>query len=80
MTINMYLGRMFIWSNFELPLTKTNFLGGVCDLNDLTTFLFYRRLVMPGQFEPRCEKTGLRGFRPGLTQTGLYSHRKELES
>ena len=21
----------------------------------------------------RCEKTGLRGFRPGLTQTGLYS-------
>ena len=26
--------------------------------------------------EPRCEKTGLRGFRPGPTQTGLYSHRK----
>ena len=26
-------------------------------------------------FEPRCEKTGLRGFRPGPTQTGLYSHR-----
>ena len=25
-------------------------------------------------FEPHCEKTGLRGFRPGLTQTGLYSH------
>ena len=24
--------------------------------------------------EPRCEKTGLRGFRPGPTQTGLYSH------
>ena len=23
--------------------------------------------------EPRCEKTGLRGFRPGRTQTGLYS-------
>ena len=23
--------------------------------------------------EPRCEKTGLRGFRPGPTQTGLYS-------
>ena len=21
-------------------------------------------------FEPRCEKTGLRGFRPGPTQTG----------
>ena len=26
-------------------------------------------------FEPRCEKTGLWGFRPGPTQTGLYSQR-----
>ena len=26
--------------------------------------------------EPRCKKTGLRGFRPGPTQTGLYSHRR----
>ena len=24
-------------------------------------------------YEPRCEKTGLRGFRPGPTQTGLCS-------
>ena len=31
-------------------------------------------------YEPRREKTGLRGFRPGLTQTNLYSHRKELEA
>ena len=30
--------------------------------------------------ESRCEKTGLRGFRPGLTQTGLYSHRRWLEA
>ena len=30
--------------------------------------------------EPRREKTGLRGFRPGLTQTDQYSHRKELEA
>ena len=27
-------------------------------------------------FEPRSEKTGLRGFRPGPTQTGLYSHKR----
>ena len=27
-------------------------------------------------YEPRCEKTGLRGFPPGPTQTGLYNHRK----
>ena len=33
-----------------------------------------------GLNEPRCEKTGLRGFRPGPTQTGLYSHRRWLEA
>ena len=31
-------------------------------------------------FEPRSEKTGLRGFRPGPTQTGLYNHRRWLEA
>ena len=31
-------------------------------------------------FEPPREKTGLRGFRPGLTQTGLHSHRRWLEA
>ena len=25
-------------------------------------------------YEPRCEKTGPRGFRPGPTQTGLCNH------
>ena len=29
--------------------------------------------------EPHCEKTGLRDFRSGMTQTGLYSHRRWLE-
>ena len=31
------------------------------------------------KFEPRSEKTGLRGFQPGPTQTGLCSHRIWLE-
>ena len=33
------------------------------------------------KYEPRCEKTCLRGFRPGPTQTRLCSHRnaKRLE-
>ena len=31
-------------------------------------------------FEPRSEKTGLRGFRPGSTQTRLYGHRRWLEA
>ena len=30
--------------------------------------------------EPRCEKTGLWCFRPGPTQTRLYSHRRWLEA
>ena len=32
--------------------------------------------LLPGLFEPRSEKTGLRGFRPGPTQIRLYSHRR----
>ena len=31
-------------------------------------------------FEPRYEKTCLRCFRPGKTQTGLHKHRDHLES
>ena len=31
-------------------------------------------------YKPRCEKTGLRGFRPGPTKTGLCSHRRWLEA
>ena len=30
--------------------------------------------------EPRCEKTGLWGFRPGPTQTRLYNHTRWLEA
>ena len=35
-----------------------------------------------GLNELRCKKTGLRGFQPGPTQTGLYmySHRRKIES
>ena len=36
--------------------------------------------VPPVANEPRCEKTGLRGFRLGPTQTGLYCHRRWLEA
>ena len=31
-------------------------------------------------YEPHCGKTGLRGFRRGPTQTGLYSQRRWLEA
>ena len=31
-------------------------------------------IILQTKNEPRCEETGLRGFRPGPTQNGLYSH------
>ena len=41
-----------------------------------------KRQFLPrrSSYETRCEKTGLRGFRPGPTQIGLYSHRRWLEA
>ena len=37
----------------------------------------YRRSII---IEPVHEKTNNLGFRPGPTQTGLYSHRSRLEA
>ena len=37
-------------------------------------------VVSQTAYEPRCEKTGLRGFRPGPTKTGLCNHRRWLEA
>ena len=61
-----------------------------CLVHRNSTGLCYRLSVVllgfPGisfchaTYEPRREKTGLRGFRLGPTQTGLYSLRKELEA
>ena len=43
--------------------------------------LFLRdKAHMTSRYEPRCEKIGLRGFRPGPTQTRLYNHRRWLEA
>ena len=36
--------------------------------------------ICADRYEPRSEKTGLRGFRPGPIQTGLYNHRRWLEA
>ena len=46
----------------------------------LLNFNMYYNHLISKSFEPRREKTGLRGFRPGLTQTDLYSHRSRLEA
>ena len=42
--------------------------------------MYYVGIFMMNIYEPRCEKTGLRGFRPGPTQTGLYIYRRWLEA
>ena len=48
--------------------------------NYLPLHVYLRYLKVSPIFEPSCEKTGLRGFRPGPTQTGLYSYRRCLEA
>ena len=46
-----------------------------CDTNQWMNKVGYLVII-----EPRSEKTGLRGFRPGPIQTRLYSHRRWLEA
>ena len=41
---------------------------------------FFFTVFLPMIHEPRCEKTGLRDFRPGPTQTRLYNHTRWLEA
>ena len=55
-----------------LLATKKN-LGFSLEQQDILVLM--SRYILIIIFEPRCEKTGLRGFRPGQTQAGLYSHR-----
>ena len=49
-------------------------------LDSLQKYHYARLDHLKDNNEPRCEKTGLRGFQPGLTQTGLYNNRRELRS
>ena len=48
-------------------------------VHEITVRLSVRFFYHMKSFEPRCEKTGLWGFRPGPIQTGLYNYRKWLE-
>ena len=50
--------------------------GGAENKVPSKTPIFYFLEQPSRKYEPRREKTGLRGFRPGATQTGLYSHRR----
>ena len=49
-------------------------------LDVINWFMFGHELHIYYICEPGCEKTGLRGFRPSPTQTGLYNNRRWLEA
>ena len=59
-----FVSNEFIWGTLLESQHTAN------DQSDIITFIF----------EPRSEKTGLRGSRPDPAQTGLCSHRKCLEA
>ena len=59
------------------------FLKVLCTFDEIILMWLYLRVRPPEDtegIEPRSEKTGLRGFRPGQTQTRLCSHRRWLEA
>ena len=71
----------FIRSFFNKTLFFYTNLLLLCVVSLSDSFLLQKsRYMYLFIIEPRCEKTGLRGFRPGLTQTGLYNHRRLLEA
>ena len=48
---------------------------------DISLMLEVGRAIMTAmKNKPRCEKTGLRGFRLGPTQTRLYNHTRWIEA
>ena len=47
-----------------------------CIIMDICAAIFFLLHL----FEPVRDKTNNLGFRPGLTQTGLYKHRRWLEA
>ena len=89
-------GKYYLWWKvYHIPQAtykETQFLNSELILHSLQHLLQFKLLAaaeahsillidyVDDRYEPRCEKTGLRGFRPGPTQTGLYSHRRCIES
>ena len=65
-----------------VPLLCNNFQGENLDSNKPKALCKKNQVIeiVVISIEPRREKTGLRDFRPGLTQTNLYSHRSRLEA
>ena len=75
---------LYVITPFEQTI-RSSMVGQLSfDLQEFLAFLQSNLLMsLPFPFlsyEPRCEKTGLWGFRPGPTQTGLYSRKRWLEA
>ena len=69
-----------IFNQFRIVLQVPNRCWRICKnpLDDAIALKYNSISLL--YYEPRHEKTWLRGFRPGHTQTGLLSYRYKLES
>ena len=61
-----------VYTEYSLYLLVWDFWSIEKDITDIACWLYNIQV----SYEPRCEKTGLQGVRPGPTQTKLYSHRR----
>ena len=67
-------------SNFDSYQSLTNSMINLPLISIVLRWFSRRTSNVSQSYEPRRKKTGLRGFKPGPTQTGLCSHRKWLEA
>ena len=82
-------GRIDRKIEFPPPNEEVNFISALeeqfCQTHNFPKFLntinvTVITLRLEQRSEPCCEKTGLRGFRPGSTQIRLYNHTRWLEA
>ena len=65
---------------YSIEVCVFEFLIGVPPFNDQTPDLVFQNILNRGE-KGFCEWEKQQcGFRPGLTQTGLYSHRSRLKA
>ena len=71
------------WTRYRVSIYRTigplvsffhRFLAQLNQLSSSETLIYGTTFPGSTKIEPRCEKMGLRGSRPGLTQKGLCNH------
>ena len=81
LVVNPKTGFLTSRLNCHQPFIKPCLTNGLSHHYNLDDYIFvFRGIRSNFSFEPRCEKTGLLGFRPGPTQTRLCSHRRWLQT